>query len=135
MPTPNRTARSWRLLLVPLLAFGGCSHEEHPVAEPVIAAAPEGTLVGLSNITFEGRHVGYLETWRLSGGAGSHELQRISDLKRNRLGYIDDRGVAWRYSAHEGTELVANSTDVRKNVTAVMGYAQGRVELVDQVAR
>jgi hypothetical protein len=122
------------LLLFPIFLFGGCAHEEHVIGSSDIRVdEPDRTLVGLSKVFHDGQHVGYVRTYRMTGEVGAREVMQVSDLRHNRLGYVDDRGRSYRITAHAGTEFVAESSDLRRNVAAVMGLYTGRVELVDEV--
>jgi hypothetical protein len=129
----RRPAR-WRPLLLPLFFLGGCSHETHQTGPAEIKVDQvDRSLVGLHKITCTTGDLGYLETWRY-GPEEKHGLRRVTDLKRNPLGYVDDSGRAYRYTAHSGTQLVAQSDDLNRNLRAVLAIGDvDRFELVDQV--
>jgi hypothetical protein len=127
-------SRSWRVLLTPLLCLGGCSHEQEYVSEPRIAVdTNDRSLVGLHKIRGGGADLGYMETWTL-GPDEKRRIFRVTDLKRNPIGYVDDSGRAYRYTAHDGTMLAAQTDDLQRNIRAVMNMHDiERFELVDQV--
>jgi hypothetical protein len=129
----NASRASWRILLAPLLCLGGCSHEREFTSEPRISVSSDDrALVGLHKIRGAGADLGYMETWTVADG--SRKIYRVTDLKRTPLGFVDDSGRAYRYTAHEGTQLAAQHDDLSHNVRAVMNLNDvERFELVDQV--
>jgi hypothetical protein len=133
-PARRRTTTVWRPFLFPLFFLGGCSHEEHVVGDPEIRVdGVDRTLVGLHKVRGATGDLGYVETWRL-GPEEKRKLFRVTDSKRTPLGYVDDSGRAYRYTAHDGTQLVAQSDDFNRNVRAVLAVGDvDRFELVDQV--
>jgi hypothetical protein len=131
----RRFAPKWRALLLPLFALGGCSHERHDAPADAVVSAPgvEHTLVGFHKVRGSKGDLGYVETWAV-GAEKSRALRRVTDLKRTPLGYVDDSGRAYRYTAHEGTVLVSHSDDFGRNVRAVLNVGDvERFEIVDQV--
>lgn len=125
------------LLVLPLLLCGSCSHEETPVGPQDVRVAPqaERTLVGLHKVLADGKHVGWLRTYRVSGEGAEHLIRQLSDTANNRLGYIDELGAAYRLTAHDGVEMVANSADLRRNVAGILGSFSLRIDLVDEVPK
>ena len=130
----RRKSAPWRPLLLPLFFLGGCSHESHSTGpSEVMVDRLDRSLTGLHKITAASGELGYLETWRY-GPDEAHGLRRITDMKRTPLGYVDDSGRAYRYTAHAGTQMVAQSDDLNRNIRAVLGIGDvDRFELVDQV--
>lgn len=119
------------ILVLSGLAFtGGCQQEVRRLEPPEIAGAeaPDTTLVALAKVYHEGRHIGWLRTYRYEGTNGRN-VTWVQDLKDNSLGYVTDEGLAYRNTAHKGHELVANTTRLRTNVAAVFGMPMARVEL------
>lgn len=132
--TTRFRAGAWRVLLTPLLSLGGCSHEHATVGEPqMMVGRPDRAMVGLHKIRGAGADLGYMETWTV-GPEETRKLYRVTDLKRTPLGYVDDSGRAYRYTAHDGVQLAAQTDDLGRNVRAVMDLRDvERFELVDQV--
>ncbi|HYC76767.1 MAG TPA: hypothetical protein VEI02_03975 [Planctomycetota bacterium] len=128
----HAAGRRWRVFLAPLLALGGCAHEETPVGPPSISMeGPERRITGYHQITVDGRSEGWMETYVLGPGDG-RTMHRILDRRRNPVGYVDDTGSAYRYTAYEGPQLVARRDDLTSNLRAVLEISgDRRIELVD----
>lgn len=118
---------TWSLACLAALAMGtagilGCQHETHEVstAPEIRPDVPRTTLVGRASVYHDGRLVAVLKTFRFEE-TGERTMTRVLDLRENSLGYLTDDGRAFKHTAHGGTDLVANSTDIRRNVAAVIG--------------
>ncbi len=73
--------------------------------------------------------VGVLKTYRFEDGTG-RRIHRIFDLRDQPVGYVTQDGVAYRYTAHGGTELVANAQELGRNVAAIFGTPLVDMEVV-----
>jgi hypothetical protein len=56
----------------------------------------------------------------------------VQDLHLNSLGYIDEQNCAYRLTAHTGSQLVASSSDQRRNVAAILGAYSANIEIVGE---
>jgi len=127
-----RRNHAWKLLVLPFLTLGGCSHEEHVVGESaVVVGATEPKLAGLWKVVMDGKQVGWVQTWRMDVEGTPRDVKRVVDMSKTPLGWMDDSGRAWRYTAHGGQELAGTSRDERVRVKAIMGMPEGSVKLVD----
>ncbi len=122
------------LLAAPLLFLGACSHEDVVVSQPEIRVAPQADrrLTALHRVMADGKHAGWLRTFEVAGEGKPHTIHQVCDVNQNRLGYVDDVGHAYRLTAHDGTELVAESSDLRKNVAGILGSFAIKVDLIDE---
>jgi hypothetical protein len=118
-----------------MLALPACVQEMRPLAPPEVTFQRETrTAVAASKILRDGEQVGSIRTLRVRGPAGERVVHQVQDLHRNALGYIDQANCAYRYSAHSGAELVASSSDRRRNVAAILGAYGSNIELVEEEA-
>jgi hypothetical protein len=118
---------------VAAMLAASCTTEVQPVGDPrVLVRQDHGELLGTSKVYRNGEEVAVLRTLRVSGPAGRRVIHEVRDLHLNTLGYIDEQACAWRYSAHEGSTCVANSSDRRRNVAAILGAYGADVELVEE---
>jgi hypothetical protein len=85
-----------------------------------------------AKIVRDGEEVGRLRTVRVHGPGGDRIVHHVQDLHLNPLGYIDEQNCAFRLTAHTGSELVANSSDRRRNVAAILGAYRANIELVEE---
>jgi hypothetical protein len=119
-------------VLAATLAVCSCTTEVQPIGPPEVRVRQDPKeLLGTSKILRDGEEVGALRTFRVHGPAGNHVVQEVRDVHLNTLGYIDEQSCAWRYSAHEGPMCVANSSDRRRNVAAILGAYGAAVEIVE----
>jgi hypothetical protein len=119
--------------LTATLAVFGCAHEDQPVGPPEVHVQHEHReVVASAKILRNGEEVGALKTIRVTGGGHDRVVQQVQDLHLNSLGYIDAQNCAWRLTAHTGSELVASSSDQRRNVAAILGAYNANIELVEE---
>jgi hypothetical protein len=90
------------------------------------------TTLASARILRNGEPVGSLRTFRVRGVRGERIVHQVQDLHMNALGFIDQTNCAYRLSAHSGAELVANSSDRRRNVAAILGAYGSNIELVEE---
>jgi hypothetical protein len=90
------------------------------------------TPVAAAKILRDGEQVGSVRTLRVRGRAGERTVHQVHDLHSNPLGFIDESNCAWRLTAHAGAELVACSSDRRRNVAAILGAYHSNIELVEE---
>jgi hypothetical protein len=131
-------ARGWRIIaavacLPVILAAFGCTQEVHPIGPPEVRLRQERrTTVAASKILRDGEQVGSLRTVRVQSASGERVVHQVRDLHMNSLGFIDEKNCAYRLSAHAGSELVANSSDRRRNVAAILGAYGSNIELIEE---
>ena len=117
------------LAVTALPLMTACQTEIISTAPPEVKMSPSNhTLTGLSDVFQGDRRIGTLRTYRFNGD-NHREFIRVYNLRNDDLGYITDDGRAFRIRAHGGPDLVANNTDLSKNVAAVFGLPLQKMEI------
>jgi hypothetical protein len=115
------------------LAASGCTQVEQPVGPPEVQVQRDSReVIASARILRDGEQVGSLRTLRVGGGDRARVVREVQDLHRNSLGFIDEQNCAYRLSAHTGSEMVANSSDRRRNVAAILGAYGANIEIVEE---
>lgn len=130
--------RRWRLVVLGAAVAAGltvpaCTTEVQTVGQPQVRVRQDQReVLGTAKILRDGEQVGSLRTMRLRGPSGTSVVHQVQDMHMNSLGFIDERCCAYRLSAYAGSEFVANSSDRRRNVAAILGAYGANIELIEE---
>jgi hypothetical protein len=134
----NGGHRYWRIVAVGaclsvILPAPACTHEVQPIGPPAVRFEQKTREpIAAAKILRDGEPVGSLRTFRVRASSGDRVLHQVQDLYLNPLGFIDEQNCAFRITAHTGPELVANSSDRRRNVAAILGAYGSQIELIEE---
>lgn len=127
-------ARAFIAVVFSCVIFTSCQTESQPIAgtTTIRADPPKTTLISRARVFENDRLVATLRTYRFEDRP-ERSFIRVSNLREDVVGYVTDDGRAFRFTAHGGENLVANSNDLRKNVAAIMGVPLSTYEIKDDL--
>ena len=134
----DHRGRRWRVVVLSAavaatLTVPACTTEVQNVGQPQVhVQQDQRETLGTAKILRDGEQVGSLRTMRLRGPSGTRVVHQVQDMHLNSLGFIDEQCCAFRQSAYAGSEFVANSSDRRRNVAAILGAYGANIELIEE---
>ncbi len=135
-------SRFGALLLVAALTVTACTTEYHHSSEGEIRFAEAKDRyadVSLHKVYHDGALVGWLDTKRLLDGDSNDYNDRyevfVLDTERNALGFVTDKGQAFRFRAHDKPEMVGEHPELARSVRGVFGFTSGEIRLEKQFAQ
>ena len=118
-----------------VVGLGGCQTETRTVGPPQVKIqTPDTTLVGLERITRADETVGWVKTYRYEDREGLR-IKRVLTPRNAPVGYVTQDGRAFRFTAHDGPQLVANTGDLRRDVAAILDLPYEQLRITDEVAK
>ena len=113
------------------ILVSGCQVDEVKKAGPmdVRVPAPDYQLIALESVLFEGVEIGTVRTYRYEDEDGTITHQ-VRDAHGRVVGFVSDRGKAYKLTAFDGDVLIAQHKRLDRNVAVLLGHPTDRVSLI-----
>ncbi|MCB9833704.1 MAG: hypothetical protein H6807_14665 [Planctomycetes bacterium] len=135
-------ARFGALLVVGTLALAACTTQYHYSRDGQIRfeeARDRYQDVSLHKAFHDGALVGWVDTKLILDGDSNDYNDRyemfVLDNRGNALGFVTDRGQAFRYRAHGEPEMVGEHDELERSVRSIFGFTGGDFRLEKQIAQ